>query len=101
MLYKLTTQDNMTRKGEYNETVWGENVTHSGTGKGDLCSPGYIHAYTHPLLAVLLNPIHANIDNPKFWEAEGEVVKSDRGLKVGCATLTTIREIELPAVSVT
>lgn len=101
MLYKLTTQDNKTRKGHYNETTWGEGVSHFGTGEGNLCGPGWIHAYTSPLLAVLMNPVHANIGNPKLWEAEGEVVLSDRGLKVGCRTLTTVREIPLPEVTIT
>ena len=98
-LYKLTTQDNKTRKGCYNECVWGEGVSHSGTGEGDLCGPGFIHAYDNPYLAVLLNPIHAEVSYPKIWEAEGDVVKNDRGLKVGCITLTTIKIIPLPIIS--
>ena len=98
-LYKLTNQDGYTRFGFYNACLWGEGVSHSGTGKGALCGPGYIHAYTHPLLAVLLNPIHAGIDNPRLWEAEGDVVLNDNGLKVGCRTLTTLRELPLPAVT--
>ena len=95
-LYKLTDKDNYTRKGYYNETLWGPGVRHSGTGKGDLCGPGYIHAYTSPYLAVLLNPIHAGMNPCKLWEAEGEIVKNDNGLKVGSVSLTTIRELPLP-----
>jgi hypothetical protein len=98
-LYKLTTQDGYTRKGCGNQCLWGENITHSGTGIGDLCGPGYIHAYTHPKLAVVLNPIHANVTNPLLWVCEGEVVKEDSGLKVGCVSLTTLRRIELPVVT--
>ncbi len=98
-LYKLTDQDGYTRRNFDNACLWGENVSHSGTGEGDLCGPGYVHAYTHPLLAVLLNPIHANLPAPRLWEAEGAIAKSDRGLKVGCVTLTTIREMPLPIIS--
>ena len=98
-LYKLTDQDGYTRRNYDNACLWGENVSHSGTGEGDLCGPGYVHAYTHPLLAVLLNPIHANVPTPRLWEAEGAIAKSDRGLKVGCVTLTTIREMPLPIIS--
>lgn len=98
-LYKLTDQDGYTRRGYANACLWGENVSHSGTGEGELCGSGYVHAYTHPLLAVLLNPIHANLPAPRLWEAEGEIAKSDRGLKVGCVTLTTIREMPLPIIS--
>lgn len=98
-LYKLTTQDFKTRKGRSNECTWGENVSHSGTGKGDLCGPGYIHAYTHPLLAALFGPVHVNVDDPVLWECEGDVALSDHGLKVGCATLTTLRRVPLPVVT--
>ena len=65
-LYKLTDGDGQTMSG----TQWGPGVSHSGTGEGELCGPGWIHAYEHPLIAVLLNPIHANIQNPRLWEAE-------------------------------
>ena len=36
-LYKLTTQDAKTCPGRRNECVWGEGVTHRGTGEGELC----------------------------------------------------------------
>ncbi len=98
-LYKLTTSDNKTRKGEDNECQWGPNITHSGTGKGELCGPGYIHAYTDPLLAVFLNPAHAAITNPNLWECSGTIAKTDKGLKVGCVTLTTLKQIPLPEVA--
>ena len=99
ILYKLTDQDGYTRRQFSNACLWGPGISHSGTGEGDLCGPGYIHAYTSPLLAVLLNPIHADFAEPRLWEAEGEVVKSDNGLKVGVVTLTTVRELPLPVVT--
>lgn len=98
-LYKLTTADGRTRLGEQNECQWGENITHRGTGKGGLCGPGFIHAYTDPLLAVMFNPIHADYSNPQLWECEGDVALSDRGTKVGCVSLTTVRRIQLPQVT--
>jgi hypothetical protein len=51
------------------------------------------------LLAVLLNPIHADFANPLLWEAEGVVAIRDNDFKVGCLTLTTVRRVPLPAVS--
>jgi hypothetical protein len=51
------------------------------------------------LLAVFLNPIHAAFRKPRLWEAEGEIALNDKGLKVGCVTLTTVREIPLPTVT--
>ena len=99
-LYKLTDQAHRTRAGHDNETLWGVGVEHSAKGDAeqDLCSDGWLHAYTDPLLAVFLNPIHADINNPVLWEAEGEVGKSD-GCKVGCRTLRTVRIIPLPKVT--
>ena len=94
-LYKLTDANAQTHNG----CQWGEGVTHEGTGEVDLCGPGWIHAYTDPLLAVLLNPIHADFASPRLWECEGEVVKNDCGLKVGCKSLTTLRDILLPEVT--
>jgi hypothetical protein len=94
-LYKLTDGDGQTRGG----TQWGPGVSHSGTGEGELCGPGWIHAYEHPLVAVLMNPIHAKFKNPRLWEAEGEVVLRDSQLKCGCKTLTTVREIPLPSIT--
>ena len=94
-LYKLTDQSGQTR----NATQWGPGVTHEASGEGELCGHGWLHAYTHPLLAALLNPIHANFQEPVLWEAEGEIWLYDHGLKVGCRKLTTLRQIPLPAVT--
>jgi len=94
-LYKLTDENGET----YNQTKWGPGVTYTATGKGPLCGPGWIHAYTHPLLAVLLNPAHANFKHPRLWEAEGIVEIEDKGLKVGCKSLTTTKEIDLPKIT--
>lgn len=92
-LYKLTDKNWET----YNHTKWGPGVTHRARpGKGNLCSPYYIHAYTDPWIAILTNPIHANIKNPVLWEARGRVVLSD-GLMVGGKTITTINIIEAPS----
>ena len=96
-LYKLTDEHGKTR----NNTRWGEGMTHSGTGEGELCSEGWIHAYTHPLLAVLFNPSHANFKTPRLWEARGTGKKKSDGLKVGFQSLTTIKEIPLPKITTT
>ena len=96
IVYKLTDNIGRTR----GMTQWGNNVSHTAKGDGkELCSNGFIHYYTHPLLAVLLNPIHADFTYPKLWEAEasGEII--DEALKSVCKTLTTIKEIPLPEIS--
>src|SRR5271166_5303984 len=102
ILYKLTDQNGKTRAGKKNETTWGDGVTHSAAkGKAVLCTRTVIHAYISPEMAVLLNPVHANIDNPILWEAAGRIVVRDGDLIVGVKTLTTIRQIDLPKASAT
>lgn len=100
-LYKLTDKNYLTRAGELNETKWGEGVTHKATGEGTkLCTSDVIHAYTSPLLAVLMNPVHADIKDPILWEAEGEIIAAASD-KVGVKELTTIRIIPLPKITQT
>lgn len=100
MLYKLTDADGWTRRGEKNACQWGPDVTHSGTGEGELCGRGYIHAYEHPLIAVLMDPIHARyLPGGRMWEAEGEVALRVGHLKCGCVSLTTVREIDVPEIT--
>jgi len=95
-LYKLTDKLGRTRR----TTKWGKGVTHKAEkGRGDLCTNKYIHAYTDPVLALMMNPIHAGIENPQLWTAEGRISKTD-GLKVGCKTLKTITRIKQPTVTI-
>jgi hypothetical protein len=94
-LYKLTDENDRT----YGGCQWGEGVEHTASGEGDLCGHGWLHAYTDPLLAALLNPIHADFQNPHLWEADGDVGCSDCGLKVGCTRLRTTQQIPLPEVT--
>lgn len=94
-LYKLTDEHGQT----LGKTQWGPGITHCGTGRGDLCSSGWIHAYEHPLLAVIFNPIHGGFISPLLWEAEGEIALRAGQTKCGCKCLTTLREIPLPVVS--
>jgi hypothetical protein len=97
MFYKLTDQNSQT----HNSCQWGEGVTHQTDGSGELCGPGWLHCYTHPLLAVLLNSLHANIYNPVLWEVEcSGQRKNDKGLKVGFTVMTTVRQIPLPAITI-
>lgn len=96
-VYKLTEQNFLTLY----KTLWGENVTHETKPfVFSLCNPGCLHYYYNPYLAVLLNPIHADIVDPILWEAEAEGEQlDDHGLKGGCTKLTTIRQLPLPKVT--
>lgn len=102
MRYKLTTQDMKTRPGKYNEVTWvvGEWVTADGDTACGLCSAAYIHWYTDPLLAIMLNPAHADIENPRLWECEtGGQEVLDYGLKGGSRSLRLLREIPVPIIT--
>ena len=94
-LYKLTDENDET----YGHTKWGENVSHTATGTGGMCSSGVIHAYTDPLTAAFFNPIHGCFKSPRLWEAESEDEPTSDGTKVGVKTLTTLRVIDLPEIS--
>ena len=96
-LYKLTDSTGQTRGG----TQWGEGVTHrAGRGKAKLCSPTVIHAYTDPILAVMMAPSHIDYDIGQMWEARGRVAVSGP-TKTGCKSLTTLRQIPIPEVTLT
>ena len=95
-LYKLTDKKDQTK----NATQWGTGITHTANGEGDLCGPGWLHAYEDPLPAVLHNPIHGAFIDPHLWEAEGagEVLR-DGQMKIGVTRLTTVKRIDLPTIS--
>lgn len=96
IVYKLTDQKMQTRGGYQ----WEPGVPRETDGSGDLCGPGWLHYYHDPLLAALLNPIHADIDAPIMWEAEAEGLhRDDNGLKGGCTRLTLIRQIDPPQIT--
>ena len=58
--YKLTDRKMQTHCGYQ----WQIGQWHETSGEGELCTEGWLHCYTSPLLAVLHNPIHADIGDP-------------------------------------
>ena len=94
--WKLTNEDYRT----HGDCQWGPGITHEVSGDGNLCGPGWIHVYTSPRLAVLLNPIHAAIESPVLWrvECDGQH-KADHGLKEGWTRVTTVEIVEAPVYS--
>ena len=94
-LFKLTKQDGT----NYNGYMYGiEGKIHEKPYKENpqLCSKDVFHAYKNQNLAFFLNPIHANIDNPRLWEIEGDIVCQDFG-KVGSFTQKVVKELEIPS----
>lgn len=96
--YKLTDQNMQTHNNfQWELDVWKEAI---GSPEQGLCSDGWLHYYDSPLLAILHNPIHANINNPRLFECEidGET-KTDKGLKSGCRRMKLVKEISVPVVT--
>ena len=97
MLCKLTTQDMTTHNG----TKWEIGEWKETDGSGDMCGPGWLHCYDDPLLAVLHNPIHADIDNPRMWEIEVDGERKTDSLKSAYTRMRLVREIPIPEISTT
>ena len=94
MKYKLTDQNMRTRNTQW---VLGEpqEILISGN---TLCSPEVYHYYGGPLTAVLINPIHAEIENPRLFAVECDSVAWD-GVKGGSKKQCLITELDVPRPS--
>ena len=46
-----------------------------------------------------MNPVHADFSSPRLWEAESSGDELHEPLKSGSKTLTTIKEVPLPEIS--
>lgn len=95
-IFKLTDQNMQT----YDGFQWELGKTYEASGKGDLCGSGWLHAYEHPLLAILHNPIHAGIENPRLFRgvAEGKILR-DGQMKLRAQWVTLLEEIPLPQIT--
>lgn len=96
--YKLVKQD-MT---SYGGCKWKIEEWKEATGKADqpLCTDGWLHCYSSPLLAILHNPIHASIKDPRLFEVEvSGKTKDDSGTQRGFCKMRLVRELSLPAVT--
>jgi len=96
MRYKLTDENGQT----YGGYEWGPGVSHSAPGTGELCSDGWIYVYDSPCVAVMMNPCHADFENPRLWECEvsGKEL-DDHGLKRGVQKCMTVQEIPVPVLT--
>jgi hypothetical protein len=96
--YKLTDQNMQS----YDGFKWELNKWYEVSGEGELCSEGWLHFYDHPLLAVLHNPIHAQITNPLLFKAEvtGNNLDDD-GIKCGWQKAMLVKQLPIPKVTTT
>ena len=96
-IYKLTNQD-LTTHGGYR---WVLGQWRKRDGTGPLCGPGWLHSYPDPLLAVLFNPIHADIPSPRLWRGEGRGKHlDDHGIKSGYTQMRIMEELPLPDIRI-
>ena len=72
----------------------------STPGKGELCTAGWIHCYDGLELALLMNHIHANFQNPLAFEIEtrGRTL-NDHGRKRGVESARLIRRLSRPKIT--
>jgi hypothetical protein len=94
--YKLLSKE----MSSYKDTKWeiGIPIKIEKTGN-TMCSDEVLHCYNHPLLAVFLNPIHADIKEPKLFEIKVDEIVNNDGLKFASKSQTLINEIPLPKIS--
>ena len=94
--YKLLHQ-NMT---SYDGMRWELNKPNFAIGNGNkLCSADVLHCYADPELAVVLNPIHADIPFPRLFLIRATKAVANDGTKVGTKKQTIIKELPLPVIS--
>ena len=99
--YKLVDKEGYTRRGETGETFWFDGLEKIAQGYcNELCTSDVIHYYDHPLLAVLFNPIHANIPDPRLITIEIDRDVAHDGLKGGCKSAKFAEEIKLPVLTI-
>ena len=98
MYCKLVNQDITTHGGfKWKVGKWYK-IDKSDYGSG-LCSESYFHCYEHPLLAILLNPIHADIENPKLFQVNVKGKKESDQFKFGFTQMRLAKEIKLHKIS--
>ena len=66
------------------------------TGNYKMCTNNVFHCYSHPVLALFLNPIHANIENPRIFKIKVDRIVASDGLKQASLEQTIIEELIIP-----
>ena len=97
--YKLLSQEMTSR----NNTKWeiGKAIEISKEFSGnELCSNQLLHCYASPEIAVFMNPVHANISEPRLFRIHCSKILADDGTKQGCKKQTLLKELPLPEISV-
>ena len=107
-IVKLTNAQGQTGAPYGTPLQWGLGVTHTVFEWGGmLCRTGALHCYEGAIvrdalaLAILRDPNDGGFGaTARAWVCEGSGQHVTNGIKSGYETLTTVREIQLPAVSI-
>jgi len=102
IVYKLTDSNGYTRRGQSGETLWAPGTVRKTEGNGPLCSKHWTHAYEHPILAVLHDPVCGCYGSKaRLWECDtlNGVIQREGQMKLGATSLCIIREINKPEVT--
>jgi hypothetical protein len=92
IVYKFTSKNKLTRNG----FLWQPGRPCTVKWSGNLCAEGCLHAYQDPLMAMLCAPYYGYCDDDDIlWVAEANVLIDD-GTKLGCDSITILREHEKP-----
>ena len=99
--YKLTDSKGFTQRRRAGETLWkvGTTVVPTGSGNGP-CGPGVLHAYISPEVAVLGNPIHAEIQDPRLFRVEAEHWTTDGLKRWTTKPVNVLEELPIPVLTV-
>ena len=101
--YKLTDQNMQT----YNRFQWKLDKVYEididlRNKNMPLCFSSWFHVYSHPLVAVLMNPIHAMFKNPRLFKCScSGYHQTDDGLKEGFTKVKLLKELEIPEITLT
>lgn len=95
--FKLTDENMQT----YNGFAWKlgewEAIQKENQG-GELCTAGWFHCYDDPVLAILLNPVHARIEHVRLFRCETAGRARYEQLKYGFTDMCLVREIAVPVL---
>jgi hypothetical protein len=100
--YKMVDQYGYSRRGFSGETLWlpvGTKVRPTGEGSAP-CGPGVLHGYIAPEVALLANPIHAKVQDPRILTIESDQPWETDGLKRWTqGRCTTLDELAMPVLT--
>jgi hypothetical protein len=62
-------------------------------------SEGWLHCYSDPLIAILLNPINENIQNPRLFEVEVDGKEAHCNMKYAYKKMRLMKEVNVPKIT--